>query len=61
MLRAIRIKLVVIPHYSSPVPAMAQVDPQEALVAALRREVRLLRAENAFLRQQACPHRNPAQ
>jgi len=29
------------------------VDPHKALVAALRREVRLLRAENAFLRQQA--------
>lgn len=28
------------------------MDPQEALVAALRREVRLLRMENAFLRQQ---------
>lgn len=29
-----------------------QVDPHEALVAALKREVQLLRAENAYFRSQ---------
>ena len=30
----------------------AQVDPQEAAISALKREVRLLRAENTYLREQ---------
>ena len=36
------------------------MDPHEALVAALKREVHLLRAENAYFRSQVSPHPNSA-
>ena len=33
-----------------------QMDPQEAQIAALKREVFLLRQENSYLRDQVGPH-----
>ena len=33
-----------------------QMDPQEAQIAALKREVFLLRQENSYLRDQVRPH-----
>lgn len=41
-----------LPPPASPAPADPQLDPGQAALSALKREVRLLRGENAYLREQ---------
>lgn len=45
-------------RYSALRDTCLQVDPHEALVASLKREVQLLRAENAYFRNQVLSSTN---